>query len=523
MTNSVNSGDQPVALRMQTVSKSFGSVHALREVSVEFRSGEVTALMGENGAGKSTLLKVLIGALAIDGGGVELDGAAVRFADPTASRAAGVRVVAQEPEIIPQVSVAENIYVGALPARGRVFRRSEVVAKAAELITRYGFGQVLHPEALGARLTPAQRQLVEILRALTERPRVIAFDEPTSSLSDNEVDLLFALIRQLSEQGVAVIYVSHRIKEVFTLCDRVAVLRDGSHVGTRAIGDLTESQLIKMMVGRDLSSLYHDEVARPEPGRLVLDVRGLCSADVQEVSLQVRAGEIVGLAGLIGAGRSELVKALVGAEPVTGGSVSFLGKARRFRSPRDAVRAGIGLAPEERKAEALFLQRSVRENTATAIYDQIRRFRVINRKLERQTVARFLERLRVRTPSQEHVVGNLSGGNQQKVVLARWLARNPALLILDEPTRGVDVGAKSEIYAIVHELASAGIAILMVSSELPEMLGLADRILVMQNGRITGELPRAEATEEGVLALAMADDLSDTVVGLETERSGAAR
>ena len=523
MTHSVNNGDQPIALRMRAVSKSFGSVRALREVSVEFRSGEVTALMGENGAGKSTLLKVLIGALAIDGGGVELDGTAVRFTDPTASRAAGVRVVAQEPEIIPQVSVAENIYVGALPARGRVFRRSEVVAKAAELITRYGFGQVLHPETLGARLTPAQRQLVEILRALTEQPKVIAFDEPTSSLSDNEVDLLFALIRRLSVQGVAVIYVSHRIKEVFALCDRVAVLRDGSHVGTRPIDDLTEAQLIKMMVGRDLSSLYHDDVARPEPGELVLDVRGLSSADVHDVSLRVRAGEIVGLAGLIGAGRSELVKALVGAEPVTSGSVSFLGTQRRFRSPRDAVRAGIGLAPEERKAEALFLQRSVRENTATAIYDQIRRFRVINRKLERQTVARFLERLRVRTPSQEHVVGNLSGGNQQKVVLARWLARNPALLILDEPTRGVDVGAKSEIYAIVHELASAGIAILMVSSELPEMLGLADRILVMQNGRITGELCRAEATEEGVLALAMADDLSDTVVGLDTEHSGAAR
>jgi L-arabinose transport system ATP-binding protein len=511
--------EPPVALRMSGVSKRFGSVRALREVSVEFRAGEITALMGENGAGKSTLLKVLVAALPVDAGTIELDGAAVRFADPTASRAAGVRVVSQEPEIIPHVSVAENIFVGALPSRRRLFRRAELVTRAGELIVRHGFGQVLDPRTLGSQLTPAQRQLVEILRALTDQPRVIAFDEPTSSLSDTEVDLLFALIRRLRELGVAVIYVSHRIKEVFALADRVAVLRDGEHVGTRRSSGLSEAELIRMMVGRDLASLFHDEVPRPAPGDVVLDVRGLHSADVRDVSFQVRAGEIVALAGLVGAGRSELVKALVGAEPVTAGTVTFLGAARRFGSPRDAVRAGIGLAPEERKAEALFLQRSVRENTAAAIYDQLRRFRVISRREERATVAQFLDRLRVRTPGMEHPVANLSGGNQQKVVLARWLARNPALLVLDEPTRGVDVGAKSEIYAIIHELAGAGIAILMVSSELPEVLGLADRIIVMQNGRITGELGRAEATEEGVLALAMADDLSDLVTGMQTEEA----
>ncbi|MBO0850325.1 MAG: sugar ABC transporter ATP-binding protein, partial [Pseudonocardia sp.] len=518
----------PVALRMSGVSKRFGPVHALRDVSVEFLAGEITALMGENGAGKSTLLKVLVAALPVDAGTIELDGAAVRFADPTASRAAGVRVVSQEPEIIPHVSVAENIFVGALPSRRRLFRRGELVARAGELIVRHGFGQVLDPRTLGSKLTPAQRQLVEILRALTDQPKVIAFDEPTSSLSDTEVELLFALIRGLREMGVAVIYVSHRIKEVFALADRVAVLRDGEHVGTRRSSELSEADLIRMMVGRDLASLFHDEVPRPAPGDVVLDVRGLRSAeasasgtsinaDVRDVTFQVRAGEIVALAGLVGAGRSELVKALVGAEPVTGGSVVFLGRERRFGSPRDAVRAGIGLAPEERKAEALFLQRSVRENTAAAIYDQLRRGRVISRRRERATVARFLDRLRVRTPGMEYPVANLSGGNQQKVVLARWLARNPALLILDEPTRGVDVGAKSEIYAIIHELAAAGIAILMVSSELPEVLGLADRIIVMQNGRITGELSRAEATEEGVLALAMADDLSDLVTGMQRD------
>jgi L-arabinose transport system ATP-binding protein len=526
--------DAPVALRMSAVSKSFGPVRALREVSVEFRAGEVTALMGENGAGKSTLLKVLMAALPIDEGTVELDGEQVRFADTGASRAAGVRVVAQEPEIISQVSVAENIFVGALPARGRLYRRAELVTRAQNLIAEYGFASVLSATTLAARLTPAQRQLVEILRALTDRPRVLAFDEPTSSLADAEVALLFALIRRLREQGVAVVYVSHRMKEVFTISDRVAVLRDGEHVGTRPTDGLTESELIRMMVGRDLSSLYHDEVPRPEPGDVVLETHNLSSADVTDISLHLRAGEVVGLAGLIGAGRSELAKALIGAEPITAGTVTFLGQRRRFGSPAEAVRAGIGLAPEERKAEALFLQRSIRENVATAIYHRLRRFRVINRKLERDTVARYVERLRVRTPSQEQLVGRLSGGNQQKVVLARWLALGPALLILDEPTRGVDVGAKSEIYAIIHELAAAGIAILMVSSELPEVLGVADRIVVMQNGRITGELTRAEATEERVLALAMADDLADVLAddhpddhapargGTRTNQTGAA-
>ena len=508
---------QPVALRMSAVSKSFGPVRALREVSVDFPAGEVTALMGENGAGKSTLLKVLMAAVPIDQGSIVLDGQPVQLADPAASRAAGIRVVAQEPEIIAQVSVAENIFIGALPARRRLLRRAELMDKAAELITGYGFGQVLHPATLAGRLTPAQRQLVEVLRALTDSPKVIAFDEPTSSLSDTEVELLFTLIKQLRERGVAVIYVSHRMKEVFAVSDRVAVLRDGSHVGTRPTTGLAESELIRMMVGRELSSLYHDEVVRPEPGEVVLEVSGLSTADVHDIDLQVRAGEIVGLAGLIGAGRSELARALIGAEPHTEGTVTFLGTQRHFGSPRAAVRAGIGLAPEERKAEALFMQRSIRENVATAIYDRIRRLRVVNRRLERELSTKYVQRLRVRTPSLEQPVGALSGGNQQKVVLARWLARGPALLILDEPTRGVDVGAKSEIYAIIHELAADGIAILMVSSELPEILGVADRIVVMQNGRITGQLHRSEATEEGVLALAMADDLSDTVVGLVAE------
>src|SRR5689334_4171041 len=425
------------ALRMRGVSKRFGPVRALREVSVEFPAGAVTALMGENGAGKSTLLKVLVGAYAADEGGIELAGEPVVFSGPTASRRAGVRVVAQEPEIIGHVSVAENVFVGALPATGRLLRRRALRERAAELIARCGFERVLDPDALGSRLTPAQRQLVEILRALTDEPKVVAFDEPTSSLADHEVELVFALIDRLRRAGVAVVYVSHRMPEIFALADRIAVLRDGAHVGTRATAETSEAELIRMMVGRDLSSLYHDEVARAAPGDVVLDVRGLCSADVRDIDLQVRAGEVVGLAGLIGAGRSELARALVGAEPVTAGTIALNGEPQRFRSPRDAVRAGIGLAPEERKADALFLQRSVRENATAAVHDRITRFRVVDRRRERGIATRYVERLRVRTPSIETLVGNLSGGNQQKVVLARWLARGPALLILDEPTRGV--------------------------------------------------------------------------------------
>ena len=498
-------------LAMLDVRKRFGPVQALRGVSVSFRAGEVTALMGENGAGKSTLLKVLTGAYPIDSGSIELDGLPVRFPGPAESRRAGIRVVAQEPEIVGQISVAENIYIGALPAQRRFFRRKALLDRTTELIERFGFGAVLRAGTLGADLTPAQRQLVEILRALTDQPKVIAFDEPTSSLSDTEVDLLFTLVRQLRSDGVAIVYVSHRMKEIFTIADRIAVLRDGAHVGDRLTSETDSGALIRMMVGRDLSSLYHEDADRRMPGDIVLRVEGLSSADVHHIDLTVRAGEIVGLAGLVGAGRSELAQTIIAARPMTAGQVWFAGAKVKFRSPRDSVRAGIGLAPEERKAEALFLQRSIKDNAASAIYDRVSRFRVVNARREREIVTSYTNRLRVRAPNINHLVGRLSGGNQQKVVLARWLARQPALLILDEPTRGIDIGAKSEIYSIIREQANAGVAILMISSELPEILGLADRILVMQNGRITGELDRREANEEAVLALAMVDDLAHTL------------
>ncbi|WP_433259534.1 sugar ABC transporter ATP-binding protein (plasmid) [Streptosporangium sp. CA-135522] len=494
-------------IAVENVVKRFGAVQALGGVTLDFPPGQVTALMGENGAGKSTLLKILTGDHPPTEGRVLLNGRPVVFGSPQDARKAGVRIIPQEPEIIPHVSVAENVYAGALPRKtGRRLDRAELNRRIAEDLHRLGFERAIKPDLLGSQLTAAQRQLVEILRALTGEAKVIAFDEPTSSLSEYEVEALFALIDRLRAQGLAVIYVSHRMKEIFQLADRVAILRDGMVAGVLDTAGINEGEVVRLMVGRDLSSLFvRQDVATDE---VVLDVENLTTDDVRDVSFQIRAGEVVALAGLIGAGRSELARALAGDLPIRSGHIRLQGRPLRFRSPKDAIKAGIGLAPEERKAQALFLHRSIRDNTALVSLERLRRFRFVRRRSERALAREYVDRLRVRTPSVEHEIRKLSGGNQQKVVLARWLARKPKVLILDEPTRGIDIGAKTEIYQIIADLARDGVALLVISSELPEVLGLADRIAVMQNGRITGELSRAEATEEAILNLAMADDLA---------------
>ncbi|MFK0244026.1 sugar ABC transporter ATP-binding protein [Amycolatopsis azurea] len=491
------------ALTAEGISKRFSGVTALDGVTLDFRPGEVLALMGENGAGKSTLLRVLSGDHGPDDGHLLIDGAPVSFDSPRAAMAAGIRVIYQEPEIIPHVSVAENVFVGELPARGRLVNRRTLHRMTQEALREYGFEGVLRPETLGSRLSAAQRQLVEILRVLTAAtpPKVIAFDEPTSSLSEHEVDALFALIRRLRDSGVAVVYVSHRMKEIFQLADRVAVLRDGRLIGVDDAGATDENRLVRMMIGRDLSTL--ERRVTQETGRVVLRLDQVTTDDVTGISLEVRAGEVVCLAGLVGAGRSELAHAIVGDLPVRSGIVELDGKPLRARTPGDAVKAGIGFAPEERKTDALLMQRSVRDNVSIAVLDRLRRFRVVRRAKERELVAEYVRELRVRTPSMEQEVRKLSGGNQQKTVLARWLARRPKLLILDEPTRGVDVGAKAEIYRIIDGLAAEGIALLVISSDLPEVLSLADRIVVLRAGRVAGVLDRDDATEEAVLTLAI--------------------
>jgi len=491
----------PAALVMEGVSKHFAGVQALSNVGLTARAGEVLALMGENGAGKSTLLKILSGAYAPEAGRIQIDGKPVTIASPADAHRLGVRVVAQEPEIIPYVSVAENVYAGALPRRGRLIDRAALRAKVAADIERSGFSGMIDPDQLGNSLSPAQRQLVEILRALSGTVRVIAFDEPTSSLSDHEAETLFALIRRLTATGIAVIYVSHRMKEILHIATRVLVLRDGQVVGERLAEETDEKELVRMMVGRDLSALFQRSAR--SPGRTILSVENVSSADVRDISFEVRAGEVVVLAGLVGAGRTELARAVIGDVPLTAGKIRVDGRALQLRSPRDAVRAGLCLAPEERKAQALLMKRSVRENISLAVLQRLSFWHVVNRREERQLAERYLRELHIRTPSIEQEVAMLSGGNQQKTVLARWLARDSKLLILDEPTRGVDVAAKAEIYAIIDRLAARGVAVLVVSSELPEVLGLADRIVVMKGGRVSGTIERADATEEKILSLAI--------------------
>jgi len=485
---------------LRGVSKGFSGVQALKGIDLDVQAGEVLALMGENGAGKSTLLRIINGDHLPDTGEMRLDGEPLHHTSPAAAHAAGIRVVAQEPEIIPHVDVAENVYTGALPHRRHGFSRRKARAQAAADLDRLGFTGLVDPGRMGRKLSPAQRQLVEIMRGVLGNPRLIAFDEPTSSLSDPEVDVLFELIDRLRADGVAIIYVSHRMSEIFRIADRIAVLRDGNLVGSRPANETDEQELVRMMVGRDLDALFRDDDRAR--GEVVLTVDQVSTEDVTDISLEVRAGEIVAIAGLVGAGRSELVKAVVGETRIGSGRVLMHGKVLRLRSPQDGIRAGIGFAPEERKQEALIMGRSVRDNISLAGLDRLTKWHFVQRRRENELARGFVESLRIKTPGIEQQVRKLSGGNQQKVVLARWLARKPELLILDEPTRGVDVGAKAEIYALIQTLAAEGTAILIVSSELPEVIGLADRILVMRSGRISGELP-AGASEEKILELAM--------------------
>jgi L-arabinose transport system ATP-binding protein len=495
------------SLEIRNISKAFPNVQALQDVSLDIRAGEILAFMGENGAGKSTLLKIINGDYQPDGGTLTLDGQQVTFANPRSAHRAGVRVIYQEPEIIPGVGVAENIWVGELPKRFGLLDRGQLNAQVQRSLREYGFEDLLPMNLLGDQLSSAQRQIVEILRALKSGVRVLALDEPTSSLTDDEVERLFTLVRRLRDEGVAIIYVSHRIKEILRLCDRVAILRDGRLIAVKPAAELNDAEIVRLMVGRDLSDVFRDRAAG-SVGREVLRVEGVNSNWHRDVSFHIKAGEVVGFGGLVGAGRSELAKVIFGELPKSSGTIVLDGKKVTIRRPDDAIAKGIGFAPEDRKREGLVLIRSVLENASLAILRRLSVLHFVRRGMERSVVTGYVDKLRVRTPSVDQEVGKLSGGNQQKVVLARWLAAKPKVLILDEPTRGIDVGAKAEIYRLVDDLAQQGLGIMFISSEMPELLGLADRIYVMQNGRITGELPAAEASEEAVLALAMVDNLS---------------
>lgn len=489
-------------LEARNIRKRFPGVLALDDVSIAVFPGEVLAVVGENGAGKSTLMKILSGALQPDEGQILLDGRPVQLADPRQALELGIAIIYQELSVIDNLTIGENVLLGRLPHRPGLpiaVDWPEVWRRTAALLERVG--APLDPRTPVARLSVAQKQMVEIARALSQNVRVLILDEPTSALSLQETEKLFEIIRGLQAKGVAVIYISHRLEEVFAIAQRVTVLRDGKLVGTLPIGEATRERLIRMMVGRELGSLFAPE--KGEPGPVRLEVRGLSRAGVlRDVSLTVRAGEIVGLAGLVGSGRTELARCLFGVDPYDSGEILLDGRPVTIRSPRDAVELGIGLVPEDRKLQGLVLILTVRENITLPTLPRLARLGFPSRRRERALVSRYIERLRIRTPSPEQRVMNLSGGNQQKVVLARWLATNPRVLILDEPTRGIDVGTKAEVHAIMAQLAREGVGMLMISSELPEILAMSHRVLVMRQGRIVAEFARDEATEERILAAA---------------------
>jgi ABC-type sugar transport system ATPase subunit len=488
-----------VAVRFEGIGKRFPGVQALSDVSFEIVAGSCHALCGENGAGKSTLGKLIAGIHRQDAGRLFVFGREVHFDGPRDALAAGVGMVHQELAFCDNLSVAENLCLSALPASGGFVDRAEMARRATAMLAETG--TPLEVTQTFGSLPIGQRQMVQIAAAVGGGARIIVFDEPTSSLSQAEAERLFALIERLKTQGVTCIYVSHRMPEIFRLCDAVTILRDGHHVATRPTASLTESDLVQMMIGRPLGE-YFGRHADGVAGDEVLRVEGLTvPGKFEDVSFTVRAGEVVGLAGLMGAGRSEVASTLFGLERPTRGRILLDGREVRITSPAQAIALGIGYVPEDRKRQGLVLGASGLHNTSLPILERLSRFRWVRRREERRVAREYFERLRVRTPSLDAVVAGLSGGNQQKIVLAKWLAANSRILMLDEPTRGVDVGAKAEIHALVGELAARGAAILVISSELPEVISLSDRIVVLRAGEVAGELSRRDATEDSVLRL----------------------
>lgn len=494
-------GDPPVpVLALRGVEKSFGAVRALHGVSLDLYAGEAHALAGENGAGKSTLIKTLAGVHRPDAGQVLLDGKPVAFGNPAAARDAGVAVIYQEPTLFPDLSVAENIYMGRQPrgALGRIDRRT-MHRTTAELFKRLGVA--LDPEQPARGLSIADQQIVEIAKALSFDARVLIMDEPTAALTGSEVNRLFTVVRTLLDQNAAVLFISHRLEEIFALCRRVTTLRDGRWISSEPVDGLTEDDLVRRMVGRDLDSLYpkQDTVI----GQTALKVDRLTREGVfRDVSFEVRGGEIVALAGLVGAGRSEVARAVFGVDRYDAGRVEVAGRAYKAASPTAAMDAGLALVPEDRRQQGLVMDLSIERNMGLTRLKSLGKAGLIDRRAEHATARDWALRLQLKFSRLSDAVGVLSGGNQQKVVLAKWLATDPQVLIVDEPTRGIDVGTKAEVHRLLSGLAAEGLAILMISSDLPEVLGMADRVLVMHEGRIAAEIPRAEASEETVMAAA---------------------
>lgn len=490
--------ESPPVLRVTGVEKAFPGVQAIRTADLEVRPGEIHALVGENGAGKSTLIRVVTGAHRPDRGTVEIAGRPVRIRDPRDALSAGIAAIYQEFNLVPALSARENLFLGREP-RGALDPRTER-RRARELLGRLGVA--IDPEALVRDLPVAHQQLVEIARALLAEARLLIMDEPTAALTPREVETLFAILNDLRAQGIGILFISHRLNEVFRHADRVTVMRDGVTLGTWPVGELTREALIERMVGRPLDQEFPKARAAIGPERL--SVRGLSGGRVREATFAVRAGEVLGIAGLVGAGRTDLVRLIFGADRPAGGEICLDGAPVTIRSPRDAIRRGICLLTEDRAQQGLVLGLSARENFALPNLGHWSRAGWIAERRERTAFLRYVESLNIRVAGPEQEARHLSGGNQQKLLVARWLESDSRVVIFDEPTRGIDVGAKVEMYLLINDLAARGKAIVMISSEMPEILGMSDRILVMHEGRITGEITDvAGATQERVLELAV--------------------
>jgi rhamnose transport system ATP-binding protein len=483
-------------LAVTSIHKRYGGVHALRGVDFDVRRGEIHALVGENGAGKSTLINIIAGAVRRDSGTMSFNGSDADFRSPAESQRLGIAVIHQELATLPSLTVAENLFMGRLPSRHGFVDRHALTARAATFLAAVGLD--VDPATIVSTLGTSQQQLVEIAKALSMGARLLVMDEPTASLTEHETQRLLALVRELRKSGVAIVYVSHRFAEVFSVADRITVMRDGTTVRTMDRAATTPGEVVALMVGRAIPEISHGGTAAvADP---VLELRHVSRAGaVADVSFSVGGGEIVAMAGLIGAGRSEIARIVFGADRHDAGEVLLRGRVVRFRSPRDAIDSGVAMVAEDRKLLSLFMDKPVRWNITMARLPQLSAYGFVRQRRERTVAGTFVDRLRVRTPDLTTPVRELSGGNQQKTVLARWLATEPSLLILDEPTHGVDVGAKAEIHALIRTLASEGIAILLISSELPEILALGDRIIVMREGRVAASLPRGEADERTIM------------------------
>ncbi|MGI9860620.1 sugar ABC transporter ATP-binding protein [Moorella naiadis] len=486
-------------LEMRQITKSYPGVQALNKVDFVLYAGEVHALVGENGAGKSTLMKILAGAVPRDAGEIKVKGEAVSTWDPREAQAQGIAIIYQERNLIPYLNVAQNIFLGREPGAKGLVDFPRLYRNARELIGKIGADINIHARV--GKLTAAQQQMVEIAKALSMQAEIILMDEPTSSLSEREKEALFTLIRQLKDQGKAIIYISHRMEEIFEIADRITVLRDGEKIGTYLPAEIDKESLVRLMVGRAIKEdSYYQQI---KVGAKVLEVKNLSRKGAfNNISFSLAAGEILGFAGLVGAGRSEMARVLFGVDKLDGGAIYFKGQRVKINASQDALKLGIGLVPEDRKEQGLILGMTVKENMTLALLREIAPLGVISRLRQLKFCQQYTARLNLKTPSFEQKVRNLSGGNQQKVVIAKWLAVNPAVLILDEPTRGIDVGAKSEIHNLIRQMAENGIAVMVISSELPELLQLCHRILIMREGELVGEVAREAASEELIMSYA---------------------